>query len=160
MNRPHTDFFTDSLLPSAASVLAGNTFIRSLFGAAFPLFARQMFTGLGIQWASTLLGCLALILVPIPILFWFYGHRLRQRSNFAPTAPLGPVIHRESVDDVSAGGAMQQMPVQDKQSSREEEDALGRGEKRSTEEKAMSDEGDLANLATVPRSTASLQPRV
>jgi DHA1 family multidrug resistance protein-like MFS transporter len=44
-----------------------------------------MFTNMGIQWAATLLGCIALVLVPIPILFYKYGARLRQRSVFAPT---------------------------------------------------------------------------
>ena len=43
-----------------------------------------MFKGLGIQWAATLLGCVAVVLVPIPILFYIYGARLRARSSFAP----------------------------------------------------------------------------
>ncbi|CAI4217334.1 unnamed protein product [Parascedosporium putredinis] len=55
-----------------------------LAGAAFPLFANQMFTGLGVQWAATLLGCVAAVLVPIPIVFYIYGARLRERSAFAP----------------------------------------------------------------------------
>lgn len=52
--------------------------------AAFPLFSRQMFLGMGIQWAATLLGCVAAVLVPIPVIFWFYGKRLRMKSTFAP----------------------------------------------------------------------------
>jgi len=71
-------------LNSAASAIAANTFLRSLAGAAFPLFANQMFTGLGVQWAATLLGCVAAVLVPIPIVFYIYGARLRERSAFAP----------------------------------------------------------------------------
>lgn len=43
-----------------------------------------MFKGLGIQWAATLLGCVAVLLVPIPVLFYFYGARLRAKSSFAP----------------------------------------------------------------------------
>jgi DHA1 family multidrug resistance protein-like MFS transporter len=43
-----------------------------------------MFQGMGIQWASTLLGCVAAVLVPIPIGFYFFGKRLRMNSKFAP----------------------------------------------------------------------------
>lgn len=55
-----------------------------MVAAAFPLFSRQMFDGMGIQWASTLLGCVAAVLVPIPIGFYFFGKRLRMKSKFAP----------------------------------------------------------------------------
>jgi len=51
-----------------------------------------MFNGLGVNWAGTLLGCVALMLVPIPVIFWKYGARIRARSNFAPTAPPPPAM--------------------------------------------------------------------
>ena len=43
-----------------------------------------MFNNMGIQWAGTLLGCVASILVPIPVWFYFYGSTLRKKSKFAP----------------------------------------------------------------------------
>lgn len=55
-----------------------------MVAAAFPLFSRQMFENMGIQWASTLLGCVAAVLVPIPIAFYFFGKKLRMKSKFAP----------------------------------------------------------------------------
>lgn len=51
------------------------------------MFATQMFHGLGIQWAGTLLGCVAIALIPVPVAFHFYGAQLRARSKFAPTLP-------------------------------------------------------------------------
>lgn len=69
---------------SAASAIAANTFCRSLVASSFPLFSRQMFNGMGIQWASTLLGCVAAILIPIPVMFLLFGKKLRARSKFAP----------------------------------------------------------------------------
>jgi DHA1 family multidrug resistance protein-like MFS transporter len=72
----------------AASAVAGNTIIRSLTAAAFPLFSTQMFVNLGINWAGTLLGCIALILAPIPFLFYKYGRRIRTKSTFAPCVDL------------------------------------------------------------------------
>lgn len=69
---------------SAASAIAANTFCRSMVAASFPLFSRQMFENMGIQWAATLLGCLAICLVPIPVGFYFFGKKLRSKSKFAP----------------------------------------------------------------------------
>ena len=81
------NYLVDAYLMFAASAIAGNTFLRSLCGAGFPLFARQMFDGMGIQWAATLLGCVAVVLAPIPFVFYFYGAKIRERSAYAPTFP-------------------------------------------------------------------------
>ncbi|PYI35227.1 synaptic vesicle transporter [Aspergillus indologenus CBS 114.80] len=67
----------------AASVLAGNDFMRSSFGATFPLFATAMFRNLGVGWACTLLGCLAVLFVPYPFVLLRFGRRLRLASRFA-----------------------------------------------------------------------------
>jgi DHA1 family multidrug resistance protein-like MFS transporter len=57
-----------------------------MVGGVFPLFTRQMFNNMGIQWAGTLLGCIAVIMIPIPVLFLIYGPRLRRKSRLAPYA--------------------------------------------------------------------------
>lgn len=56
-----------------------------------------MFNGLGVNWAGTLLGCVALLLVPIPMIFYRYGARIRSKSRFAPTS-IGDqdTAHREA----------------------------------------------------------------
>ncbi len=46
-----------------------------------------MFKALGVNWAGSLLGFVALALVPIPIVFYKYGAKIRARSSFAPTMP-------------------------------------------------------------------------
>ncbi|KAL8334836.1 hypothetical protein RB601_000145 [Gaeumannomyces tritici] len=81
------NYLVDAYLMFAASAIAGNTFLRSLCGAGFPLFAGAMFNGMGVQWASLLLGCVAVAMIPIPVIFWLYGHKIRARSAFAPTPP-------------------------------------------------------------------------
>lgn len=43
------NYLIDSYTIFAASVLAANSVMRSIFGATFPLFTTQMFAGLGIQ---------------------------------------------------------------------------------------------------------------
>ncbi|KAJ5703856.1 hypothetical protein N7493_010994 [Penicillium malachiteum] len=67
----------------AASVLAGNDFLRSSFGAGFPLFATAMFHNLGIGWACTLLGCLTIVFMPFPFILFYRGRKIRLASKFA-----------------------------------------------------------------------------
>ncbi|EME89508.1 uncharacterized protein MYCFIDRAFT_185788 [Pseudocercospora fijiensis CIRAD86] len=67
----------------AASALAANSFARSSFAAGWPLFGVQMFEGLGYQWATTLLGFLALAMTPFPVLFFYCGKKYRGESRFA-----------------------------------------------------------------------------
>ncbi|PBP21286.1 MFS multidrug transporter-like protein [Diplocarpon rosae] len=84
------NYLVDAYLMFAASAIAANTFLRSLAGAGFPLFSQYMFSALGVNWTGTLLGCVALALVPIPVIFYKYGEKIRRRSAFAPTKPLDP----------------------------------------------------------------------
>lgn len=80
---PCLNYIIDCYLLFAASALAGNAFLRSAFGAAFPLFARQMFVNMHIKWAATLLGCFSLVLIPVPFLFYKYGKSIREKSKYA-----------------------------------------------------------------------------
>lgn len=64
----------------AASALAGNALVRSIFGAVLPLAGPKMYASLTPQWAGTLLGLLEVALVPIPFVFWRYGEKIRARS--------------------------------------------------------------------------------
>jgi DHA1 family multidrug resistance protein-like MFS transporter len=56
-----------------------------------------MFEGMGIQWACTLLGCLAAVMVPVPIWFLLRGAKIREKSKFAPTVNFPPA-KREKED--------------------------------------------------------------
>ncbi|RSH82295.1 hypothetical protein EHS25_006005 [Saitozyma podzolica] len=78
------NYIIDVYLWAAASALAGATVARSACGAAFPLFATQMYAKLGTQWASSLLGFLALLMAPIPIVLMKFGPKLRMRSKYSP----------------------------------------------------------------------------
>jgi len=80
------NYLIDSYVIFAASVLAANAVLRSLFGAAFPLFTRQMYDNLGIHWASTVPAFLALACVPFPFLFYKYGRPIREKCKYAAEA--------------------------------------------------------------------------
>ncbi|KAK4938287.1 hypothetical protein LTR10_021266 [Elasticomyces elasticus] len=67
----------------AASALSANSFARSAFAGAFPLFGTAMYNKLNFHGASTLLACLCLAMAPFPYVFFIYGKRLRKRSRFS-----------------------------------------------------------------------------
>lgn len=54
---------------------------RSFFGATLPLAGPAMYAALTPQWAGTLLALLEAIMIPIPIVFYRYGARIRARSK-------------------------------------------------------------------------------
>ncbi|KAA1468797.1 MFS general substrate transporter [Dentipellis sp. KUC8613] len=84
------NYVIDTYLFVAASALASLTVVRSVFSAVFPLFARQMFDAMNPRWASTLLGFIALLLMPIPFVFQRYGPYLRSKSKYVPVKPVVP----------------------------------------------------------------------
>ena len=79
------NYIIDSYLMFAASAISANSFLRSLFGAVFPLFAVQMFNNLGVNWAGSLLAFISVALVPMPFIFYKYGKSIRRKSKWAPT---------------------------------------------------------------------------
>lgn len=80
------NYLVDAYSVFAASVLAGSSVLRSLFGAAFPLFTAQMYGRLGIHWASTLAAFLSLLCLPFPWLFYRYGREVRVRCKYSAQA--------------------------------------------------------------------------
>lgn len=102
------NYIIDAYLMFAASAIAANTIMRSLFGAVslpwkiharnysnnkvqvFPLFATYMFEGIGINWGMTLLGCVAALFIPMPFIFYIYGKKIRMKSKFAPALDIQP----------------------------------------------------------------------
>ncbi|KAG9642641.1 MFS general substrate transporter, partial [Aureobasidium melanogenum] len=76
-------YMVDVYLLNANSAIAINTFIRSGVAAGFPMFATYMFEGLGVDWATSLLAFVCIALIPFPLIFWFYGKKIRSLSKFA-----------------------------------------------------------------------------
>ncbi|EAA61584.1 hypothetical protein AN7796.2 [Aspergillus nidulans FGSC A4] len=77
------NYVVDGYQTYSASALAGVILVRNIVGAGFPLFATQMYERLGYEWASSLLGFIAILLVPIPFVFFYKGEVIRLRSPWA-----------------------------------------------------------------------------
>ncbi|KAF4534232.1 MFS multidrug transporter [Lasiodiplodia theobromae] len=99
------NYLIDSYTIFAASVLAANSVLRSVFGAAFPLFTKQMYANLGIHWASTVPAFLALACLPFPFLFYKYGGPIRMKCKYAAEADAFMKSLRESATVTTPSGA-------------------------------------------------------
>jgi hypothetical protein len=83
---------------TVASAMSANTLARYGLAGAFPLFTIQsksllyyeesirliavVYTKLGISWASSLLGFIAIALLPVPLVLFLIGKKLRALSKF------------------------------------------------------------------------------
>ncbi|KOS44732.1 hypothetical protein ACN38_g4309 [Penicillium nordicum] len=67
---------------TVASAMSANGLARYGLAAAFPLFTVQMYTRLGAGWASSLLGFIAVALLPVPWVLFKSGKRLRGLSKY------------------------------------------------------------------------------
>jgi len=72
-------YLIDAFTIYAASSLAANTVVRSIAGACLPLGGLKMYAALGAGWGNSLLGFIALAMIPIPFLIGRYGEHLRKR---------------------------------------------------------------------------------
>lgn len=92
----YLNYLTDTYLMYTASAMAANTICRSACGAAAPLFTQHMFDALGVGGGGSLIGGVAILLAPIPFVFYRYGEGIRQKSKFAPTPP---AVKNDSSED-------------------------------------------------------------
>jgi DHA1 family multidrug resistance protein-like MFS transporter len=67
----------------AASLFAGNDFLRSAFACGSILFGRPLFINLGVDKGVSVLGGLSVIGIIGMFVLWIFGAKLRARSKFA-----------------------------------------------------------------------------
>jgi MFS family permease len=77
-----TGYILDSYAKYAASAIAGVAFLENTFAAFLPLATQSMYRGLGFNWASSLLGFIALALSFIPLVLQAKGSSIRRKSTF------------------------------------------------------------------------------
>ena len=71
------NYYIDSFQKYAASAIAAGAVFRSIIGGVVPLFAPGLFEQLGYGWGVSVFGFLSLVLSPAPLLFIYYGERIR-----------------------------------------------------------------------------------
>ncbi|KIN00177.1 hypothetical protein OIDMADRAFT_104150 [Oidiodendron maius Zn] len=75
---PIQTYIIDSFPEYAASGIAALTTSRSLFGALLPLAAPSMYAKLGLGWGNSLLGFVAIAMIPFPAIIYRFGGRIRK----------------------------------------------------------------------------------
>ncbi|PGG99250.1 hypothetical protein AJ79_08613 [Helicocarpus griseus UAMH5409] len=83
------DYMVAAYGPYSASATGGNGFSRDLLAGISAMYATPMYTNIGgrlhLQWASTILAVLALlVMIPIYVFYW-RGPQIREKSKFAQT---------------------------------------------------------------------------
>ncbi|KIY00024.1 uncharacterized protein Z520_04662 [Fonsecaea multimorphosa CBS 102226] len=73
------NYYIDSFSTYAASAIAGGSVFRSLVGGGVPLVAPLLFEKLGYGWGISCFGFLAVLIAPSPLLFYYFGGRVRER---------------------------------------------------------------------------------
>ncbi|KAK5373774.1 hypothetical protein LTS13_005973 [Exophiala xenobiotica] len=73
------NYYIDSFSEYAASAIAGGSVFRSLLGGVVPLLAPSLFEKLGYGWGISCFGFVAVVIAPSPLLFYYYGARIRER---------------------------------------------------------------------------------
>ncbi|KAJ4193646.1 hypothetical protein NW755_003640 [Fusarium falciforme] len=76
-------YLVDAYEMYAASALAANTIMRSVAGATLPLCGMKMYNALGLGWGNSMLGFIAVALIPIPFLILRYGEMLRKKYEIS-----------------------------------------------------------------------------
>ncbi|KAK4153267.1 major facilitator superfamily domain-containing protein [Chaetomidium leptoderma] len=77
------NYLVDTFTEYAASAVAANTFLRSCFACAFPLAVGPMYHNLGVGPGSSIPAGFAVLLIPVPFVFFVYGKRIRARSKWS-----------------------------------------------------------------------------
>lgn len=77
-------YLVDAFGLYAASAIATNTVVRSLFGATLPLAGGPLYSKLGFGWGNSLLAFIALAMSPTPMILIRYGERIRSDPRFQP----------------------------------------------------------------------------
>lgn len=75
------NYLTVAYKEASASAQAAASATRAIMAVVLPFVTTPMYTRLGINWASSLLGFLAVALVYIPFASIKYGWLIRQKSG-------------------------------------------------------------------------------
>ncbi|KAK3688936.1 major facilitator superfamily domain-containing protein [Podospora appendiculata] len=77
------NYLVDTFQMYAASAMAATTFLRCAFACAFPLVVTPLYENVGLGPGSSITGGFAVLLVPVPFVFYVFGKRIRASSSWS-----------------------------------------------------------------------------
>jgi len=81
--QPGINYTVDTFTDSAASAIAALTFMRSMVAGGLPLVIVQLLKRQGVPRGISIFGIIAIILIPIPFIFFFFGKRIRAKGTWS-----------------------------------------------------------------------------
>ena len=78
---PLSAYLVDAYKQHSASAIAATIVSRCIVGAVVPLAGPPLYANLGLGWGNSLLGFIALVFVPVPIIFIRYGQIIRAKAT-------------------------------------------------------------------------------
>lgn len=81
-------YLVDVYQHHANSAMSIHVVVRSLIACSFPLWANIMYDHLGIAWGTSLLAFLCVPMLFAPVVFYFYGARIRSWSRFSVSSAI------------------------------------------------------------------------
>lgn len=86
-------YLFDAYPPSGTlAALTTAATMRILLGATVPLVILQMFGGLTGAWALSTFGFIGFAFMPIPFVLFFFGEKMRERSQFSKILTIHPMM--------------------------------------------------------------------
>lgn len=76
-------YLIDTFEANAASALAVAAAVRYTAAGVMVPVSIPMYKNLGVPWSLTLLGCIGLVLTPVPFALYWFGAAIRKRSRVA-----------------------------------------------------------------------------
>ena len=76
---PVVTYLVDAFTPYAASAVAANRTAMSIMGAFLPLAGAPLYASLDYGVGNTVLAVIALVMTPLPVIFYKFGGTIRRR---------------------------------------------------------------------------------
>lgn len=73
------NYYIDAFEKYAASAIAAGSLFRSVIGGVVPLFTSSLIEKLGLGWGMSVFAGISVLIAPSPLLFYYYGGRIRER---------------------------------------------------------------------------------
>jgi len=81
--QPGLNYTVDTFTDSAASAIAALTFMRSMVAGGLPLVIVQLLKRAGVPRGISIFGVIAIVMIPIPFIFFFFGKRIRAKGTWS-----------------------------------------------------------------------------
>lgn len=85
INMQGMNYIVDCYGINANSAMAAVTFMRSVFASGFPIFAKAIYAKLGVPLATTVLAGFGGVMMPVPVILYYYGQSVRAKSKWKPS---------------------------------------------------------------------------